>query len=350
MDYLGEFIAMGIDALIFGLCVKQYYKNKGAITMIKGAPYLEIDKDLAEIVNTHPEKKLNYVSVRGVVQPVGKPITSSNNSTVSGVVQQLSIKEHVVQRSTAGFWSDQERVIQEVNNVMPFVISNKHTHIEVVDPLAAEILDLDVISDVFSPTTPTVMDHLWGFFTGVRQRGVQTVESMLRVGSVITGIGELVPVSKDSLSGRVERPTELRLQPPSNGAPFFLTNMELSSLVRKLDDSRRNYRVLCIVFSTIGVFIGGLIVRRYLRERRARIDKLSRSRELEVGRKERRRRVRDEDLPEIQLCIVCKDHPREIILLPCGHVCLCEDCSEGIKDNCPVCRALISSKSVAYIT
>lgn len=52
----------------------------------------------------------------------------------------LSIKEHVVQRSTAGFWADQERTIQEVHNVMPFVIESNGIMVEVVDPLVADIL------------------------------------------------------------------------------------------------------------------------------------------------------------------------------------------------------------------
>lgn len=40
----------------------------------------------------------------------------------------------------------------------------------------------------------------------------------------------------------------------------------------------------------------------------------------------------------------------QIILLPCGHVSICEDCSDYIKDNCPVCRTAIVSKAPAFIT
>lgn len=94
---------------------------------------------------------------------------------------------------------------------------------------------MDVISDVFTPTVPTIMDHIWGFFAGVRQRGVQTTEKMLRKGTVITGIGELI-ASEDGRS--------LRLQPPNNGAPFYLTNMQVTSLVRKLDDNKKSYRLV----------------------------------------------------------------------------------------------------------
>lgn len=89
---------------------------------------------------THPDGKLSYVSIRGTVKPVGNPIVSINNPKVSGVIQTLSIKEHTVQRTTTGFWSDQERIIQEVHNVMPFVLDSKGYEVEILDPLSAEML------------------------------------------------------------------------------------------------------------------------------------------------------------------------------------------------------------------
>lgn len=101
---------------------------------------LDIDRELKDIVQTHPERKLSYVAVRGNVKALGAPIVSANNSKITGVVQLLSIKEHVVQRSTAGFWSDQERTIQEVHNVMPFVLDTGGMSVEVVDPLVADML------------------------------------------------------------------------------------------------------------------------------------------------------------------------------------------------------------------
>lgn len=271
--------------------------------LVQGAPYLEINKELKEIVETHPDKKLTYVSIRGIVKPLGNAIVSSKNPKVSGVVQLLSIKEHVVQRSTAGAWSDHERVIQEVHNVMPFALSSGSYEVEVIDPLGAEILDMDVISDVFKPSQPSVMDHIWGFLYGLRQRGIQETEKMLRKGSIITGIGELVS-SKD---GNI-----LRLQPPSNGAPFYLTNMQITSLVRKLDDSRRNYRLLCILFGTIGIIITGLIVRRYWKGWRLKIEEQKLREQIAISRRERRKHMRDDEIPENQLCVVCRTNPREV--------------------------------------
>lgn len=341
MDYLGEAIALGIDAFILGVCMKQYFKNRNAVQMIQGVPLLDINSDLQEIVETHPDRKLSYVAIRGSVKPIGSPIVSSKNSKITGVIQLLSIKEHVVQRSTAGFWADQERTIQEVHNVMPFVIESNGIMVEVVDPLVADILDMDVISDHFQPTIPSVMDHVWGFFAGVRQRGVQTTEKMLRKGTVITGIGELVATPNNPA---------IRLQPPSDGTPFYLTNMQITSLVRQLNDRKKSYRLLCIAFGAVGIVLTSLFVRRFLRDRSRRLEGEKLKKELEKTRKDRRRRMRDEDLPENQVCVVCRQNPREMIMLPCGHVCLCEDCAEEITETCPVCRRKIEKKSAAYIS
>lgn len=140
MDYIVESIALGIDSLILIACIRQYYKHKNAMSMIQGAPFLEINKDLKEIVRTHPESKLSYVSIRGTVNPLGNPIVSNNNPNASGVVQLIRIKEHVVQRSTTGFWADSERTIQEVHNFMPFTLKNNSMQVEIVDPLSAEVL------------------------------------------------------------------------------------------------------------------------------------------------------------------------------------------------------------------
>lgn len=66
-------------------------------------------------------------------------------------------------------------------------------------------------------------------------------------------------------------------------------------------------------------------------------------------RKANRAKVPDENLPSEVRCIVCMENPREIILLPCKHVCLCEDCAEKISRMCPVCNKRIEGKRAVYL-
>lgn len=72
--------------------------------MLQNAPVLELNCDLNEIVKTHKNKKLPYVVIRGEVEALGSPITSVNNHSITGAIQKLSMKEHVVARGSSGFW------------------------------------------------------------------------------------------------------------------------------------------------------------------------------------------------------------------------------------------------------
>lgn len=164
---------------------------------------------------------------------------------------------------------------------------------------------MDVISDKFLPTVPSVIDHIWSFFAGVRQRGVQSTELMLRKGVMVTGIGELVSGKNNTL----------RMQPPSNGAPFYLTSMQVNSLIKKLDGSKKNYRILCILFGSVGIVLLGLIIRKYLHIKAEFEEEVRKKIQLEESRRERRRIMRENDLPENQLCVVCKENPKEVSIV-----------------------------------
>lgn len=39
-------------------------------------------------------------------------------------------------------------------------------------------------------------------------------------------------------------------------------------------------------------------------------------------------------------CVVCLTNEREVVLLNCGHVCVCGDCAFALPEpkKCPVCR------------
>lgn len=43
----------------------------------------------------------------------------------------------------------------------------------------------------------------------------------------------------------------------------------------------------------------------------------------------------------ISVCVVCQEHARDIVLLPCRHLCLCSECNDQIGEQCPLCRVVI---------
>lgn len=66
------------------------------------------------------------------------------------------------------------------------------------------------------------------------------------------------------------------------------------------------------MFGSLGVIIGSLIVRRYWHERQRKIQEDNIRKQLEITRRDRRRRARDSGNNENQLCVVCKENPREV--------------------------------------
>jgi len=42
-------------------------------------------------------------------------------------------------------------------------------------------------------------------------------------------------------------------------------------------------------------------------------------------------------------CVICMENPKEILINPCKHFCLCLVCSDRVT-NCPLCKQLIESK------
>lgn len=91
---------------------------------------------------------------------------------------------------------------------------------------------MDVVSDRFEPLIPSLLDHVYGYFIGFRQKGLQTTEEMLRDGTLLTAIGEL--------SGKENG--MLKLQPPQDGTPLFLITSTKASLIKRIKESQNFLR------------------------------------------------------------------------------------------------------------
>lgn len=53
------------------------------------------------------------------------------------------------------------------------------------------------------------------------------------------------------------------------------------------------------------------------------------------------------DITDEHLCIVCLDEPKNVVLLPCRHMCLCNKCSGAIS-QCPLCGGRVDAKLSVY--
>ncbi len=46
----------------------------------------------------------------------------------------------------------------------------------------------------------------------------------------------------------------------------------------------------------------------------------------------------------ISECCVCLSDEPDIVLLNCGHLCCCEECTDNLNDKCPLCMSPITGK------
>ncbi|XP_022909990.1 mitochondrial E3 ubiquitin protein ligase 1-like [Onthophagus taurus] len=245
MDFPLETIILAVDAMVFAACFLAYYKKKTIINQIENAPQLGITNDLKNVVMDYPGYRIPYACIQGVVKPIGVPIISNSNPKVNGVVQYIILREHIAQL-TEGHWSDRQRIIRKIRNVVPFTISNSEQSVKILAPLSAAMLDMDIISDTYSGNAQEVISHAWSHILGVKQTGIQTTEKMLKSGTILTAIGEL-SLSPDR--------KQVFVTPPSNGAPYFLTFMEVSSLLAKLKRSKFTYGIVCAVCFALGLYL-----------------------------------------------------------------------------------------------
>jgi E3 ubiquitin-protein ligase MGRN1 len=59
--------------------------------------------------------------------------------------------------------------------------------------------------------------------------------------------------------------------------------------------------------------------------------------------------------PNESTCVICLTDIRNVLLLPCRHLCICGSCAENLKfqsANCPICRipfrALLQMNALSY--
>jgi len=50
-------------------------------------------------------------------------------------------------------------------------------------------------------------------------------------------------------------------------------------------------------------------------------------------------------LEEEKLCVICRESPKEVLFMPCRHLCVCKDCGYREElERCPLCREAIAER------
>lgn len=244
------------------------------------------------------------------------------------------------------FRTDLKNTIQDKVQTVPFLLKRwlgkeSKTEIFVNEPTAANFLmnDLSITHDSFEPAeSGNVVSRGLDRIFGDVNKGYHETEKMLLTNTLILGIGEIALIDN-----------KLQLQPPRNGQMYILTKMSRAEVIKKLE-----IKSFWVKFFMISTGVVGASIVLYIVHKRYKEWKRNRTREqfratVQVLRAQSRDGEEDERYAG-NLCVVCLTNSREIVLLDCGHICLCADCVVILPQplTCPVCRSPVDRYITTY--
>ena len=244
--------------------------------------------------------------------------------------------------------TDSKRVIRDATNVTPFQLvalpsmddGNNSKPIQVEEPLAAEYLmeDLKVTYDSYEPNKATMVEKGVERLFGDVSRGFQETEKMLGVGVHLLGFGRVV----------METEGNIKIKPPTGKQLYILTTLTRPEVIKVLRRRAKFYQVMFFVVGSLGAAL--LCYWGYQKLKLWKRDYDMR-RAMEDFRKTRAEENGSDTEPSEDDCVVCLSQKRDVVLLNCGHICLCSNCAEALPmpRTCPVCRSLVSRVQPIYI-
>ncbi|XP_054840138.1 mitochondrial ubiquitin ligase activator of nfkb 1-A-like [Eublepharis macularius] len=333
----GELVCFASSLAFSGLFYYLHRRKAKVAARIQEAPKFQVGDDLPSILSETGSGCLRYVAVEGIVQPAEAALTSPYHKELQGVIERLVLKEHrLIWNSLARNWTDSERVVLEQVNTAPFALASPSgkgaVQVSVESPLRAVELPLETVYERFQQTAHGFKDLLGHYLSGEKPKGFLETEEMLLVGSSLTGIGELVLHPDGSL----------HLQPPTDGAGYFLRLGDWQTLLAELESASSFWKwaTLLCGLAAVATLLHALC--RAYRNHQLKQEKEEQRREFEELQLHKRLALEpDEELPA-GTCVICLTNPRQCVLLPCGHVCCCFRCFQALPSRtCPICRSPI---------
>lgn len=234
--------------------------------------------------------------------------------------------------------NDYEKIIHQRTNTTPFDLvppeAGADVAVRVMKPLEAAELSLETVYEKFHPSVQSFTDVIGHYISGERPKGIQETEQMLKVGTALTAVGELV----------LDNAT-IKLQPPKQGMPYYLSTADFSALLQKQESSARFWKILTLIggFATCAILFV-ILRKQYLHHREQQ--HLRRMRDEFRQAQERLLRETNAEGGETlkNACVVCLSTPKSCVFLECGHVCSCSECYQALPEpkKCPICRQSIS--------
>uniref|UniRef100_A0A8D0EME5 RING-type E3 ubiquitin transferase n=1 Tax=Strix occidentalis caurina TaxID=311401 RepID=A0A8D0EME5_STROC len=249
-----------LTALVYSV-----YRQKARVARgLEGARKVRLDGDLRTVLLEAPGRCVPYAVIEGVVRSVKETLSSQFVENCKGVIQRLTLQEHkMVWNRTTHLWNDYEKIIHQRTNTTPFDLvppeEGAGVTVRVMKPLDAAELSLETVYEKFHPSVQSFTDVIGHYISGERPKGIQETEQMLKVGTALTGVGELVLDN-----------TTIKLQPPKQGMPYYLSTVDFDTLLQKQEANVRFWKILTVVFGFATCAVLFFILRKQYRHHRER--------------------------------------------------------------------------------
>jgi len=164
---------------------------------------------------------------------------------------------------------------------------------------------------------------------------------MLVAGVPLLGVGKLMLVG----GGRMV------LSPPDDGRRYFLTTSSRHELVASLNSVARTLNAARWVFGIVGLAALAYLVSRAAKKYKSQCE----SRRLLAELIDRRQAETSDTTTPVAgslQCVICLSQPREVVLLDCGHICVCGECATALPlpKLCPICRQPVDRIIPTYVS
>ncbi|KAF6728499.1 Mitochondrial ubiquitin ligase activator of nfkb 1-A [Oryzias melastigma] len=332
-----EAVCFGASLALSGVFYYLHRKKKTVVDKLESAPHVTIDEKLRNLLKATPGEVLQYAVIEGTVRPVSESLRSQSHQDVVGVLQKFTLKEHrLVWSGLSRSWMDTERVLHKRVNVVPFfLVGLDETAVRVLSPLYASGEHTEIINEKFHQPSYSFGQLVGQYLSGDKPKGHLEIEEMLKVGTTLTGIGELI----------LDMEGNLCLRPPSDNSQYFLSSADFETVCKENYLVAFWWKTLAAASALAGAAVLLWVALRYYKHLKRRWESEQESQEFARLQAEAARlRANDREAAPNEAhsgneCVICLTHPRDCILLECGHVCCCYVCFQSLpRRKCPICR------------
>ncbi|KAJ8011458.1 hypothetical protein DPEC_G00058420 [Dallia pectoralis] len=244
-------IGVGSSFAFSGLFYQLYKDKKEEIIQLKEIPKFRPDQHLVKVLKASPHRKLQYVAVEGLVQADGEPLASQYIPRCFGVIQKIAVTEHSkIWNGITRTWNSRTSNRKETNNAVPFSLVEPGAYltditVKVQSPLDASGCFLERVHQRVRHAQEGLVNVVLEGLGGERPVAQQETEQLLRVGTTMTGFGEVV------LEGGTG--TTMRLQAPQDGRLYILVPTDYKSFMEKHEGTANMWKVMTAICGISGV-------------------------------------------------------------------------------------------------